>query len=299
MLQSPAICGVSDDVAHVSRMSRSPVKPPGTSRCSAVKPGGRSVEGSTGRASSDGRQHLVGQDLAVGVEPVPDRHRHPEEALAADQPVAVEAAHPVLVAVAHVARVPLQLLAAGDHLVAHGRVPAAVADVPLAAGDDLERLVALLEELHRARDGTDVADELAGLGEHARRSAPWRCAPSRRRAPRSAAGRLGRGDPLGRLAQQPAVAVDHRAVGQVELAPPLDVGEVAERAAHRDAGAAVHLGGRVREHRDLDVEQRRAHRRAEQRLVALVVGVRDERDAGRDQLGARGLDEDVVRRRPW
>ena len=68
-------------------------------------------------------------------------------------------------------------------------------------------------------------------------------------------------------------------VGQLQLAPPVHVGQVAERAAHRDAGALVRLGGRVREHRHLDAEQRRAHRRAEQRLVALVVGVRDQRHA--------------------
>ena len=79
---------------------------------------------------------------------------------------------------------------------------------------------------------------------------------------------------------------------QLQLAPPLDVGEVAEGAAHRDAGALVRLGGGVREDGDLDVEQGRADRRAEQALVALVVGVRDERDARGEQLGAGGLDVD-------
>ena len=52
----------------------------------------------------------------------------------------------------------------------------------------------------------------------------------------------------------------------------------------------------VRQHGDLDVEQRRADRGAEQVLVALVVGVRDERDAGGQQLGAGGLDVDGRRR---
>ena len=42
--------------------------------------------------------------------------------------------------------------------------------------------------------------------------------------------------------------------------------------------------------RHLDAEQRRAHRRAEQRLVALVVGVGDQRDARGEQLGPGGLD---------
>ncbi len=79
---------------------------------------------------------------------------------------------------------------------------------------------------------------------------------------------------------------------QLELAPPLHVGEIPERAAHRDAGALVRLGGRVREHRDLDVEQRVAHGGAEQPLIPLVVRVRDERDHGGDQLGPGGLDVD-------
>ncbi len=43
-----AICGVSDDVAHVSITSGSPAKPPGCPRCSGSYPGGTSVEGSTG-----------------------------------------------------------------------------------------------------------------------------------------------------------------------------------------------------------------------------------------------------------
>ena len=47
-------------------------------------------------------------------------------------------------------------------------------------------------------------------------------------------------------------------------------------------------------HGDLDVEDRRADRGAEQRAVAAVVGVGDEGDARRQQLGPRGLDHDVV-----
>ncbi len=48
------ICGVSDEVAHVSMTSGSSTKPPGRPRWSAVKPGGRSEEGSTGRSASAG-----------------------------------------------------------------------------------------------------------------------------------------------------------------------------------------------------------------------------------------------------
>ena len=91
---------------------------------------------------------------------------------------------------------------------------------------------------------------------------------------------------------QPAVAADHRADRQLELAPPLDVGEVAERAAHRDAGALVRLGEVMGEDRDLHAEDRARHGAAEQRLVALVVRVGDQRDHRRDQLRPRRLDVD-------
>jgi hypothetical protein len=53
-LQPPTIFGVSEDVAQVSRMSASPVKPPGTSRWASSKPGAASAAGSTGSCSSDG-----------------------------------------------------------------------------------------------------------------------------------------------------------------------------------------------------------------------------------------------------
>ena len=53
-IQPPAICGVSDDVAHVSITSGSPTKPPGWPRWSAVKPGGTSDDGSMGSVDSSG-----------------------------------------------------------------------------------------------------------------------------------------------------------------------------------------------------------------------------------------------------
>src|SRR5207302_4227975 len=84
---------------------------------------------------------------------VPGRTRHAEEALAADAPVAVQAVGPVLVAVPHVLRMPLQFASALDERVAEvDRF-----DEPLAARDDLERAIALLVELHRVRDRTRIA----------------------------------------------------------------------------------------------------------------------------------------------
>ena len=79
----------------------------------------------------------------------------------------------------------------------------------------------------------------------------------------------------GGSARDAAVAPDDGAHGQVELAPPRDVGGVAERADHRDARALFGIGEMVGEDRHFDAEHRRAHRRAEQRLVAIVVGMRD------------------------
>ena len=46
--------------------------------------------------------------------------------------------------------------------------------------------------------------------------------------------------------------------------------------------------------RDLDPERWRAHGRAEEGLVAGVVRVGDKRDACGEELGARGLDEDLL-----
>ena len=83
-------------------------------------------------------------------------------------------------------------------------------------------------------------------------------------------------------------------VGRSQLAPPRDVGEVAERADHRDAAPLLGVGEVVRLHRHPDAEQRREHLGVEQRLVPLVVGMRDERDARGDQLGPCRLDDDVA-----
>ena len=53
------------------------------------------------------------------------------------------------------------------------------------------------------------------------------------------------------------------------------------------------------DHRDLHAEDRAGDGRPEQRLVALVVGVRDQRDHGRDQLGPGGLDVDRLPSGRW
>ena len=169
-------------------------------------------------------------------------------------------------------------------------VAPAVADVPLPRGDDLEGLLAALVEVGHPLGGRGLALEVAALAQRRDHRLPG---PERRLAGELVVVEVlavRADEPLGHLTLEAAAAGDDRAGGQAQLAPPQHVGEVTEGAAHRDAGALVDLGGRVREHRHLDAEQRRAHGAAEQRLVALVVGVGDQGHAARDELGAGGLD---------
>ena len=91
---------------------------------------------------------------------------------------------------------------------------------------------------------------------------------------------------------QAAVALDDGADGQRQLAPPRDVGGVAERADHRHARALLGVGQRVGDDRDGRAEQRRDDRLAEHRLVALVVGVGDDGHAGGQQLRPRRVDQE-------
>ena len=262
------------------------MKPFGWPRCARGEAGrhvGRRIHRQL-RVVGQQRRRVV--RLAVGVEAVPDRERHAEEALPADAPVAVEAADPVLEAGPHVRRMPVQLAAALEQALAERQR----ADEPLPAGDDLERPIALLVELHRVRDRTRLAEQIARrpqqlddlrprLGDR-RRDQLIVGGLRRRRVARFPA----RAAPRDRT--QRAVRLHDGAHRQVQLAPPDDVGEIAERADHRDAGALVGAGQRMREDRHGHVEERRPHLAAEQRLVALVVRMRDQRDAGRQQLRA-------------
>jgi len=143
-------------------------------------------------------------------------------------------------------------------------------------------------------DRPGFADHLPGLGEHLHHlllgpAGPLSCDAG------VALARLVGFEPLGRVLFEPSVTSQARARRQVELAPPGHVGGVAERADHRYAGAFVGLRERMRVHRHLDAEHRCAHGRAEQRLVPLVVGVRDQRDTAHHELGACGVDENRIR----
>ena len=236
-----------------------------------------------------GHQRCIPDRLARAVEPVPQRDRHAEVALAADEPVAAQALDPVGVAALHVGRMPRHLRAAGDQRVAQVGVAPAVADVPLAARHDLERPVALLEELDRMGDRAGLADQLARLPQQLHG-----CVAGAAHGPARDAGvRLTPGsalDAVRRIGCDAAPAVHDGAHRQVQLAPPRHVGGVAERADHGDAGALVGLGQVMRHHRHLHPEQRRGDRRAEQRLVPGVFGVGHQRHARRQQFRPSGLD---------
>ncbi|MCB5293707.1 hypothetical protein BJQ90_03165 [Arthrobacter sp. SO3] len=231
--------------------------------------------------------------VAVGVQRVPDRHRHTKETLAGDKPVAVQPGDPVLEAGAHERGVEIDLVATGNEPLTAFRVAAAVADVPLAGRHHFEGLVALLEEVHRVHDLLRLTLEEAGGGQefdHGFLGAEDGLARDR---PEAGAA-FGGGDPLRGVADDAAVAAHDRAGGQLEFAPPGDVGEVAEGADHGDAGALVRLGKRVGTDLHLDAEERGGDLLAEQRLVPCVVGIRHEGGAGGQQLRAGGLDVDFL-----
>ena len=241
------------------------------------------------------RDHrLVQHRLAARVQAVPDRDGDTEEALAAHEPVGVQTLDPRVVALLHVRRVPHELLAAREEHRPQVGVASAVAEVPLPRRHDLERAPPALVELHRVRDRLRFPDELAGVGEQL--DDPRLCLLHRlARELRVAVGRGGidAAPPLGRRRQHPPVATEHVAHRQLQLAPPHDVGGVAEGADHRDAGALVRIRERMGDHRDRHAEQRSAHRVPEAVGVSGVVGVGDQRDARRQQLGTRRLDHEV------
>jgi hypothetical protein len=219
--------------------SGSRVKPPGSSRWSRCSP--RAPATRVDRQLVLARQQRLSVvDLAVGVERVPDRERDAGEPLPADQPVAVEAADPVVDSAAACSSAPSAAPAACEERLAQVLVAAAVADVPLPAGDDLERLVAVLVEVGHPLRRRGLAVEVAGRAQLV----------DDRRAGREGrlAGELGvrrRGGSCAATAgcrAAGAVAADHRTDRQLQLAPPDHVGQVAERADHRDAGTLVGLG---------------------------------------------------------
>ncbi|CAB4900373.1 unannotated protein [freshwater metagenome] len=188
---------------------------------------------------------------------------------------------------------PGELLAELQHLRAQLLVASPVDDIPLTGRHDLEWFVALLEELHGVRDGCGVALHLARLAQHSHHGFFGR--------ENGLSGDLGKGglarvarDDLWGVAQDAPVESDDGAVGQIEFAPPDHVGDVTERTYHGDTRTLVGLREVVSKNRHLNAEDGRGDMRTKERLVAVVVRMRHESNAGGQQFGPRGLDKDVV-----
>ena len=186
---------------------------------------------------------------------------------------------------------PAQFPSTLEQLLAELGSAAAVGEVPLAGGDNLKRALALLEELHGVRDLARITDHvtrlakqlddalLGGVGGLAGEFGVRRL-------------RLSGLDPGGSLRQDAAVPANDGTRRQLQLAPPGDVGEVAEGADHRDAGALLGVRQCVSDDGHLDAEEWCGNGRPEEWLIALVIGVGDQCDTCGDQLGAGCLDVD-------
>ena len=212
--QFALICGVSDDVIHVSMTSGSPanVVPPHFAHTLDRR---RALERVDGQLLL-GREHGFAALLAE-----PDRERHAVEALARDVPVVLEAFDPTVEAHLHVVGVPRELVAAREQLVVRDRARARTS----AAASGTRPVVAC------ARTPTPAARSSARRGTRR---------PLRGRR-RSACARVSTSSP----AYAPATSVslpgrvDAEAEVEAVALPPLHVGAVAEGAHHHEAGAEV------------------------------------------------------------
>ena len=226
--------------------------------------------------------------FTVSVDRIPNGDGHTEETLPGDEPVARQPTHPVLIAHAHEIGVPGQFVASGQQTLAKCVVLRTVADVPLPGRDNFQRLVALFKKLHRVADGLRLAEHPAGFLEQFHH-------PCLRREHRLS-GEFGIGgapglgvDCLWSLSAKAPVKADHGTVGQAQLAPPDHVRDVTKGADHGDAGALVRLCQVVREDGNLNVKQWGTYGTAEQRLVALIGGVRYQRHTGGKQFRPGGV----------
>jgi hypothetical protein len=255
----------------------------------------------------DGERFFVGQNrtgvvaFPVFEQGVPHREGHAEVPLAADAPVQLEILRPVAEAKAHEVGVPLHALAGVDEIA----LAVEEAHEPLTGRDELEGTVALFVELHRVLDGLGLAGQ-GGLPVTRRRPRriPQQPHDLLLGLPDGATGEAlvvavrGHGvEARVRLASelhrgQAPVATHHLPQGQALLAPPLHVGGVAERAHHQDPRPLLPIHEGARKDGDRNPEEGRDRPAAEELFVALVVGVRGDRDAGGQELGAGGRDDE-------
>ena len=187
----------------------------------------------------------------------------------------------------------VELFAESNQALAQVGIAATVAHIPLAGRHNLERLVALLKELHRVSYRLRLANHVARFLQQLNDSLLCR--------EHGLAGKFGIDllaacacDDLWCVCQNAPIPADDCAVWQVELAPPDHVGDVTECANHGDARTLVDLSQSVRDNRNLDTEQRGLHGLAEHVLVAVVIWVRNQRDTGGQHLWAGGFDEKLA-----
>ena len=252
----------------------------------------RRVDGQRVRGGDD-RPLVVG--AARAVERVPHRDRHAEVALAAHAPVGVQVLRPVAEPQPHEVGVPADLVALGEELI----LLVEQAHEPLAARDELERPLALLVELDAVLDRPRLAAKRSRRAQLLDDDPPR----LRERPPGEPAidgvGGLGpQALPAPRaeddLRIDPAVTAHHLPQRQPLGPPPQDVGGVAERAHHENAGPLLGIDQRAREDGHRHVEERGERPPAEEVAMARVVGVRGDPDARREQLGPRRGDHELA-----
>ena len=194
---------------------------------------GRRIDGQRRFVSSD---RLIVDGRAVGIEGIPNWERDSKEALTANEPVAVESVHPVLVTNSHMRRMPVKFFASFEQRLAQRKIAATVAQVPLTAGENFERAIAFFEELHRMRDRLWFAVELVGVAQQVDDADLCLLDRFAGEFVICSDGSVACAhDPLWCFGLDATVDADDRASFELQLTPPDDVGEIAERTDHCDA----------------------------------------------------------------
>ena len=293
--QPQTICGVSEEVAQVSMTSGSADE---AARQAALVLGrtrrARRDDGSTG-SSVLGRRAAGGRSRARRRRPAGTRPGTARRRTAAGEisQSPLRPADPVVVAVPHVRRAPRRARSPrASSVVAQVGVAAAVADVPLPAW---RRSPAACRPSRRSSPS-------AGSASARRRRSPDSRA-ARRPSPRGREKVVLPASSCVRRGARPSASqsgVSRRIRPsrpmtdpgrQLQLAPPR-----ARRSGRRTCSTSrcpAPLSGSAAGWASTGISTPNSgerDRRAEQRLVALVVGVGDQRHAGRDQLGPGGLD---------
>ena len=237
----------------------------------------------------------------LGVERIPDGDRHAEEALPADAPIELEILRPVAVADAHRFGVPGDLLALLDQRL----LLVEQAHEPLARRHQLERLVALLEELDRVARSARARRRAAACRRSRSRRDRARARRPRARLAHALARELGVGAiRSGCVATRKRVAPE-RDGGE----PPVAAHELAQRrrsSRHQRTSVASPKVQTIRmpvpfsrstsslAKIGTDTPKRGSRPAAEQGLIADVIGVSGDPHARGEQLGARGRDHERV-----